>query len=56
MYYYLLALVLVLVGCSADYDTFGESDYNKMDDIGFVGQDGSAMVYADEHRIKVIFA
>ena len=53
MYYYLLALVLVLVGCSADYDTFGESDYNKMDDIGFVGQDGSAMVYADEHRIKV---
>ena len=27
--------LLVLAGCTADYDTFGASDYHKMNEIGF---------------------
>ena len=29
---------LLLVGCSADFDTFGTSDYNELKDIKFVEQ------------------
>ncbi|MCQ2053662.1 MAG: PCMD domain-containing protein [Fibrobacter sp.] len=47
------SLAFVLASCSADYDTFGESDYNTMDDIGFVDQEGSVSVYSGEHRIQV---
>ena len=50
---YCLAIAFVLVGCSADYDTFGESDYNKLVDVAFAEQDGSVSVYSGEHRIKV---
>ena len=32
---YCLAIAFVLAGCSADYDTFGESDYNKLVDVAF---------------------
>ena len=48
-----LAIAFVLAGCSADYDTFGESDYNKLVDVAFAEQDGSVSVYSGEHRIKV---
>ena len=50
---YCLAIAFVLAGCSADYDTFGESDYNKLVDVAFAEQDGSVSVYSGEHRIKV---
>lgn len=47
------ALAFALVACTADYDTFGESDYNKLNDIEFSEQNGSVSVYPDEHRISV---
>lgn len=47
------ALALALVACTADYDTFGESDYNSLNDIEFSEQNGTVSVYSDEHRIKV---
>lgn len=50
---YCLAIAFVLAGCSADYDTFGESDYNKLVDVAFAEQEGSVSVYSGEHRIKV---
>ena len=50
---YCLAVAFVLAGCSADYDTFGESDYNKLVDIAFSEQESSVSVYSGEHRIKV---
>ena len=50
---YCLAVAFVLAGCSADYDTFGESDYNKLVDIAFAEQESSVSVYSGEHRIKV---
>ena len=46
-------LALALVACTADYDTFGESDYNSLNDIEFSEQNGTVSVYSDEHRIKV---
>lgn len=48
-----LAVAFVLAGCSADYDTFGESDYNNLVDIAFSEQESSVSVYSGEHRIKV---
>ena len=50
------ALAFALVACTADYDTFGESDYNKLNDIEFSEQNGSVSVYPDEHRISVSLA
>ncbi|MBR5692263.1 MAG: PCMD domain-containing protein [Fibrobacter sp.] len=50
---YCLAVAFVLAGCSADYDTFGESDYNNLVDIAFSEQESSVSVYSGEHRIKV---
>jgi len=47
------ALAFALVACTADYDTFGKSDYNKLNDIEFSEQNGSVSVYPDEHRISV---
>lgn len=49
----LLVIAACLFACSADYDTFGTSDYNNLDDIGFVGQEGSVSVYSESHRIEV---
>ena len=46
-------LSAVLFGCTADYDTFGTSDYRKMNEIAFEEQDGNATVYPDEHKIMV---
>ena len=52
----MVSVSMVLFGCSADYDTFGTSDYNKFNDIAFEEQDGKASVYADEHKIMVTLA
>ena len=45
--------VIALVGCTADYDTFGTSDYNRFNNIAFEEQDGNASIYPDEHKIMV---
>ena len=44
--------LISLNGCSADYDTFGASDYHVLSDIAVVEQDGSPAVYSDEHRME----
>lgn len=49
----LLSLILMIVGCSADFDTFGESDYNDFKDIRFKEQSMNSSVYPDEHLVKV---
>ena len=49
-------LCAVLFGCTADYDTFGTSDYRKLNEIAFEEQDGNAAVYPDEHKIMVTLA
>lgn len=48
-----LAFVFSLVACSADFDTFGESDYNDFKDIRFEEQSMKSSVYPDEHIVKV---
>lgn len=48
-----LAVVTSLLGCTADYDVFGESPYKKFNGIAFEEQDGDAFVYEDEHSIKI---
>ncbi|WP_173473378.1 PCMD domain-containing protein [Fibrobacter succinogenes] len=41
-----------LNGCSADYDTFGASDYRVLTEISVAEQDGSPAVYPDVHRME----
>ena len=41
-----------LNGCSADYDTFGASDYRVLTEITVAEQDGSPAVYPDVHRME----
>ena len=48
--------LVVLAGCSADYDTFGTSDYHKLNEIAFDEQDGNASMYPSEHKIVVTLA
>ena len=48
--------LLVLAGCTADYDTFGASDYHKMNEIGFEEQDGNPSIYESERKIVVSLA
>ena len=50
----LIAIVL-LNGCSADYDTLGVSDYRNLEKISFAEQDGSSMVYSAEHSMEFDF-
>ncbi len=50
----LIAIVL-LNGCSADYDTLGVSDYRNLEEISFAEQDGSPMVYSAEHSMEFDF-
>ena len=50
----LIAIVL-LNGCSADYDTLGASDYRNLEEISFAEQDGSSMVYSAEHSMEFDF-
>ncbi len=42
----------VLNGCSADYDTFGASDYRHLNELTLAEQDASPMVNAVEHRME----
>ena len=49
-------LCAALFGCTADYDTFGASDYNKFNGIAFEEQDGNAAIYEGEHKIIVSLA
>ena len=41
-----LLAVALLNGCSADYDTFGTSDYCNLNELSVVEQDVSPMVNA----------
>ena len=50
------AALFVLAGCTADYDTFGTSDYNRFNEVAFEEQDGNASIYPDEHKIVVSLA
>lgn len=50
----ILAFV-ILNGCSADYDTFGVSDYRNLEEISFAEKDGSSAVYSAEHRMEFDF-
>ncbi|SIO05857.1 PCMD domain-containing protein [Fibrobacter sp. UWB11] len=40
-----------LNGCSADYDTFGKSDYCVLSEITFAEQESSPAVYSNNHRM-----
>ena len=46
---------VVLNGCSADYDTFGASDYRNLEEVSFAEQEGSSVVYSAEHRMEFDF-
>ena len=48
----ILALMLVLGACTADYDTFDTSDYRELKDIGVAEQEGSPAIYSEQHRIE----
>lgn len=50
-----LVAIVLLNGCSADYDTFGVSDYRNLEEISFAEQDGSSAVYSAEHRMEFDF-
>ena len=47
----LLATILGAFSCTADYDTFGASDYRSLNGIALLEQDGSPMLYADDHKL-----
>lgn len=49
----MVLLVLLFGACTADYDTFGSSDYKAFNDITFEEQEGGSSVFADEHLINV---
>ena len=44
--------LISLNGCSADYDTFGASDYRVLSEIAVAEQDGSPAVYTEAHRME----
>lgn len=46
-----LLAALIPFACTADYDTFGTSDYRTLDGIELLEQDGSPVLYSDEHRL-----
>ena len=48
----LLALMMLLGACSADYDTFDTSDYRELKEIAVAEQDGSPAIYSEQHRIE----
>ena len=48
-----MVVAFALFGCTADYDTFGQSDYRVFNEIAFEESEGGAMLYADEHKIVV---
>ena len=44
--------LISLNGCSADYDTFGASDYRVLSEIAVAEQESSPAVYPDNHRME----
>ncbi|SHK66874.1 PCMD domain-containing protein [Fibrobacter sp. UWB12] len=44
--------LISLNGCSADYDTFGKSDYCVLSEITFAEQESSPAVYSNNHRME----
>lgn len=48
-----LLLMFLFVACTADYDTFGTSDYKNLKDLRFEEQDGNSSIYESEHLINV---
>ncbi len=50
---FILFSLMALVGCSADYDTFGTSPYKVLKGVSFEEQDGDVSVYTDEHVLQV---
>lgn len=46
------AAVMSLNGCTADYDTFGTSDYHDFNELTLAEQDVSPMVNAAGHRME----
>lgn len=49
-----LSVVFAAFSCTADYDTFGASDYRSLNGIELLEQDGAPMFYAEDH--KVVFS
>ena len=45
-------LTVFFGACTADYDTFGTSDYRELSEITLAEQDGTPAVYSDEHRME----
>ncbi len=43
---------VIFGACTADYDTFGMSDYRVLSEITLAEQDGSPAVYSDGHRME----
>ncbi|MCF0224382.1 MAG: PCMD domain-containing protein [Fibrobacter sp.] len=54
---FLLAATLALfAACTADYNEFADSPYNKFEDIAFEEQSGGTTVYEEEHRFTLTIA
>ena len=49
---FVLFAVVFLNGCSADYDTFGASDYCDLNELSIAEQDVSPLVNPAEHRME----
>ena len=49
---YCLAIAFVLAGYSADYDTFGESDYNKLVVYGEACRLGDSKLVAEKIEFR----
>ncbi|MBO7500526.1 MAG: PCMD domain-containing protein [Fibrobacterales bacterium] len=46
------AALLLLGACEAAYDTFGDSDYNALDDFGYAEQEGTTSVDLEAHLFR----
>lgn len=44
---------IIFVGCTADYDEFGESPYHQLSEIHFEEEGDGVQVYPSEHKIIV---
>lgn len=49
----LVCAVIWFAACTADYDTFGASNYNNFESISFEEESAEVSVLPDEHLIKV---
>ena len=46
------AALLLLGACEAAYDTFGDSDYNALEDIGYAEQEGTTSADPEAHLFR----